>query len=75
MLILAAESAISGLVGPIKKNESIIAEDTDPSTFVISAAALESLSPEDQAAAAEGMAKINAMNDLGKESIKFINKT
>ena len=24
MLILAAESAISGLVGPIKKNESII---------------------------------------------------
>ena len=32
--------------------------------FVISASALESLSPEDAAAAAEGMAKINAMDDL-----------
>ena len=33
----------------------LLAEDADPSTFVISAAAMESLSPEDQAAAAEGM--------------------
>ena len=32
--------------------------------FVIAASALESLSPEDAAAAAEGMAKINAMDDL-----------
>ena len=47
------------------------AEDTDPGTFVISAAALESLSPEDQAAAAEGMAKINAMDDLGKINKHF----
>ena len=48
-----------------QRRKSFLAEDTDPSAFVISASALESLSPEDQAAAAEGMAKINAMNDLG----------
>ena len=41
-----------------------IEEEEDPSVFVISASALESLSPEDAAAAAEGMAKINAMDDL-----------
>ena len=53
------------IVDNIIQRHSFLAEDTDPSTFVISASALESLSPEDQAAAAEGVAKINAMNDLG----------
>ena len=67
MLILAAELEISSQLGSIQRNDSSgssgqfssVAEESDPSVFVPSLAALESLSEEEAAAAAEGMVGIN----------------
>jgi len=86
MLIISAELAISSALGSIQRNETPEGEteiqgylfiksssvESDPSAFVISAAALESLSAEEAAAAEEGLAKIAAMDDLinsGAESV------
>ena len=66
MLILSAELAISSQMGSIQRNDSSgssgqfssVAEESDPSVFVPSLAALESLSEEEAAAAAEGMVRM-----------------
>ena len=64
MLIIAGGEGIA----------SFLEEESDPSVFVMSPSALESLSPEDAAAAIEGMVSYNKENKKEEETVSCTKK-